>query len=387
VRYADFPLESPGVVVHGNVVGATQGKAERDAVLGNGDARAAFQSFKVPRAPLTYLLSGGGGPPEAPELEVWVSGRLWTRVPALFGRGPADAVYVVREDAGGSSWVQFGDGVTGARLPSGAGNVVARYRTGTGAYGALRPDTPVQAGAALDRLDRVLLPGVGAGGAAAESADSARAAAPGTTQSLGRLVSAADFEAEALAIPGVWRASAAWSLRQGTSALVLTVLMETGRDADKLAAYDLSRGMRRFPVVAVPGVLAWVYLAAELAVDPTFRSEAVVAAAHAALGAQGAPAGADPAGGLFWPGARRFGAPEYATRIEAVLQGVPGVAWAAVTGLRVLGPAPDPAALAAPPGAVAADPVLGCAEDRMLALHAAHLRLSPVRAAEAGTPP
>ncbi len=50
VIYADFPNENPTVIVHGNLVAATQGKAERESPLGNGDARQVFQNFKLPKA-------------------------------------------------------------------------------------------------------------------------------------------------------------------------------------------------------------------------------------------------------------------------------------------------------------------------------------------------
>ncbi len=164
VDYASFPLDDPSVVVYGNVALATQGKSERETVLGGGDAREAFQTFALPKAPLTYLVSAGAAPPEVPELAVYVAGRAWTRVPTFFGRGPLEEVYVVREDAEGTTRVQFGDGKTGARLPSGVGNVTAAYRVGVGAFGALRADTGVAAGARLERLEKVRLPGAASGG-------------------------------------------------------------------------------------------------------------------------------------------------------------------------------------------------------------------------------
>src|SRR5690606_28086859 len=97
--YADFPLEAPTVTVFGNLVPATQGKAEREATLGNGDNRQTFQTFKLPKAPLTYLTVPGETPPEAPELEVYVDNRRWRRVDAFFAATPTDEVYIVREDA------------------------------------------------------------------------------------------------------------------------------------------------------------------------------------------------------------------------------------------------------------------------------------------------
>jgi predicted phage baseplate assembly protein len=317
-----------------------------------------------------------------PELEVWVSGRLWTRVDSFFGRGPRDEVYVVRQDADEVSWVQFGDGGTGSRLPSGVRNVAARYRSGTGAFGALKPGKTVQAGR-LDGLARVRLPGVAAGGAAPETAEVARAAAPGRIQSLDRLVTLADVEAETLAVPGVTKARAAWELHGGVPAVVLTVLMEGGREAEyaavteTLASYDRCRGPRRHPLRAFPGTFHWVAVAATVAFDPTRRREEVEAAIRAALGVAEGPEGAL-GGGLFSVERRRFAEGEWATRVTAAVQNVPGVLWTQLTALDSLGESTDPASL--DDMGAALQPVLGCGPRAVLRLHAAHLRLTPAGA-------
>ena len=53
----------------------------------------------------------------------------------LYGQ-PADApVYELRTAEDGTSLLQFGDGTTGAPLPTGRGNVTATYRTGVGLAG------------------------------------------------------------------------------------------------------------------------------------------------------------------------------------------------------------------------------------------------------------
>ncbi|UCD64477.1 MAG: hypothetical protein JSW34_03315, partial [Candidatus Zixiibacteriota bacterium] len=198
----EFDEANPTVSVFGNLCAATQGKRESDAKLGNGDNRAKFQTFKLPRAPLTYLFNAGATPTHQPELEIWVNDRLWTRVDTFYGHGPRKEIYVVREDGDGNSHVQFGDGITGSRLPSGKGNVIAKYRSGSGAYGELRAGSSPSAGERVDNLDKVLLPGLVSGGTAPESGDSARYAAPQRVQSLGRLVSLSDYEAEVLALSG-----------------------------------------------------------------------------------------------------------------------------------------------------------------------------------------
>jgi hypothetical protein len=383
VPYADYSNETPDVQVYGNLVRATQGKSERQTPLGNGDGRQTFQTFKLPKAPLTYLSDPAENPPEVPELEVYVEGRRWTRVPTLFGQGSKDEVYVVREDADGTSWVQFGDGGTGAQLPSGIKNVVAVQRSGQAAYGGLKEGTKVQAGGRATGLDRVELPGVVSGGQRPESGERARRAAPGKVQSLGRLVSLRDFGTEALAIAGVSLVSAAWQLVDNVAAVVLTVLMDTGRDEEiaqvrqALATANRCRGPQRFPVIVEQGARKYVYLDATVAVDASFQLSGVGPAVKEALGVAGEEGnGIDGSRGLFATGKRRFGEREYATRIEGAIQNVPGVLWSAVNGLGALATATDPSTLAAPASPWPLDPAVECGADEVLGLYTAQLQLS-----------
>jgi predicted phage baseplate assembly protein len=278
--------------------------------------------------------------------------------------------------------VQFGDGKTGARLPSGVKNVAARYRTGQGAHGALKTDTNVQPKGKLQRLDKLRLPGVASGGAEPESGDKARQAAPGKIQSLDRLVSLGDFETETLAVPGVRRAAAAWEIYDNVPAVVLTVLMESGRDGElaqvraTLATYNRCRGPQRFPIIVKAGQVLPVYLDASFALDPTFREELVRKAIEAALGVAGeAPGNGD---GLFTVGRRRFGAREYASRVAATIQKVAGVLWAKVNGFGPPGPTPDPTADFPPSPPWPLNETVDCAPDRILALDRAQLELNPV---------
>lgn len=383
VSYSDFPHDEPAVSVYGNLAEATQGKTERETALGNGDNRQAFQTFKLPKSPLTYLTVPGETPPEVPELDVYVENTKWTRVPTLFGRSPKEHVYIVREDTSGDSWVQFGDGKTGARLPSGVKNIVAIERTGHGAFGPLKDGTKVQATGRVPRLDRVDLPGIVSGGQARESGEIAREAAPGKVQSLDRLVSLKDFETETLATGGVSKASAAWELMDNVPAVVLTVLMQTGRDAELaqvqqvVATANRCRGPCRFPVIIRPGSVRFVFLDVTVAVGPEVRAETVGPAIRKALGVAGLEAtGIDGLRGLLAPGQRRFGDREYATRIEAVIQNLSGVLWASVHGLGALGTATDPSTLSPPAAPWPLNPVVPCDTDEVLGLFAEHLDLT-----------
>ena len=87
-------------------------------LLGGGDASEKFQRFKLRQPPLTYA-SAANASGAASTLEVRVNDLLWQEAPTLYGRGAKEHVYIARRGDDGSTTVQFGDGVTGARLPSG----------------------------------------------------------------------------------------------------------------------------------------------------------------------------------------------------------------------------------------------------------------------------
>lgn len=377
----DFPEEAPRVTVFGNLVDATQGKAEKDAVLGNGDAGQSFQTFPLPKSPLTYFLASEATPPHQPELQVWVNGRLWTRVDALFAHEPKEQIYVVREDADGRSYVQFGDGITGARLPSGIGNVLARYRSGNGARGPIKPGATPSSSERPADFDKVSLAGIVSGGAEPEDPEKAREAAPGKVQSLGRVVSVKDHETETLSIPGVVTASASWDVHEGIPAILLRVLLEAGREAEfsavraAIAHAQRCRGANRHPVIVQQALLRYVFLDVTYARDPAFAFEAVDAALRAELGLVGDDAHAR--SGLFGLHARRLGEREYASRVEGRLNNVAGVIWCKVVSFGRFSPGVhDPATLNTPAPPRQRLATLPCAACELLQLAARHLSLT-----------
>jgi hypothetical protein len=374
---SDFDEEKPTISVFGNLVEVNEGKAVPMTLLGNGDARAAFQTFKLPK-PLTYHLSPGATPPEVPELEVYVANRLWKQVSSLFGQAPDAPVYIVREDVDGNSWVQFGDGLTGARLPSGVGNVAAAMRTGSGARGPLEAGADPAQSARIAEVKKLAIPAGIFGGADAEEGGKARIAAPGKVQGLDRLVSLADYESELLSIPGVERVRADWDIRDGVPGVALRVLLEAGREAEleavraTIASYQKCRGPNRFALFVEQAVFAWVYCDLTYGLDPGYLATDVEAAIIAALAPDGA-ANAD-RDGLFSVAARRLGGPEYATRIEGLVNEVPGVTYAKATGLGRVTVAGDRLILPPAPRPLAA--LLSAAPTELLALKSEHLGLA-----------
>jgi hypothetical protein len=392
---ADFDEAAPTVTVFGNLVDASQGKQEREAVLGNGDSRQSFQTFPLPKAPLTYFLSSGAIPPQIPELEIWVNDRLWMQVGSFYGHGSKEQIYIVREDAEGRSFVQFGDGENGARLPSGLKNVKAVYRTGIGARGLLKSSATPTAGERPQGFDKVSLAGIVSGGADAEDQEKAREAAPGKVQSLGRLVSLRDYETETLAIPGVITTAAAWDLHVGVPAVILRVLLEAGREAEfadvraAILKAQRCRGPNRFAVVVEQALLRYAFLDLTYAPDPSYRQEDVEAELRAALGL------VDDLDhertGLFGLRARRLGDVEYASHIEGCVQNVAGVLWCKVSALGLF-PAPavgsppigDPTNLVLPASPRACATKLDCSPKELLQLADAHLTLTAAAETSAG---
>lgn len=378
---ADFPLANSTIVAFGNVVPMTQGKTQPAAILGNGDARQIYQSFQLPKPPLTWLLNEALTPPREAEVTILVNQIKWREVDSLFGNSPADQVYILREDNAGNTWVQFGDGINGATLPSGIGNITATYRSGNGANGWRQSGAKPQANGRVANLSQLRLYDEVTGGTLDEDPSHVRQGAPGRVEELGRVVSLSDFEYEALAIPGVEKALAIWDTEDNVPLLKLTVLLSNNTPAQldgvqaALTIANSARGANRFAVLVADASLEYLYLAVTIGLLPGYHSAPILAAAAKAIGALPVDGSAVPFGGLFSVDQRMLGQEEYATRIEGALQNVEGVSWVEVTGLGSLGTANDPSTLALP-SPLSLSPNISCANDRVLALYAAHFTAS-----------
>ena len=110
-------------------------KSEGKVVLGNGNGRLKFQCFDLPESLLENLPGAKMNPPSVPEVEIYVDGDLWEMASSFFGHKNDDSIYIVRRDTDGHLYIQFGDGVSGRRLPTGTNNIVAKKRSGAGKRG------------------------------------------------------------------------------------------------------------------------------------------------------------------------------------------------------------------------------------------------------------
>ncbi|MFG2626565.1 putative baseplate assembly protein [Streptomyces sp. NPDC048473] len=194
------------VKVLGNVVGATHGEGRAEPI-GSGDADRTNQTFTLWQSPLTWMASDT--PLGAtPVLEIRVDGLLWHAVDSLAGRGTRERVYITGTTGDGRTTVTFGDGVHGARLPSGHENVRARYRFGTGRAANVAAERITQAMTRPLGVTSVTNPHPASGGADADGPALTRRTVPLAVAALDRLVSVSDYEDFARSRAGIGRAVA-----------------------------------------------------------------------------------------------------------------------------------------------------------------------------------
>jgi hypothetical protein len=312
-----------------DLVPVSRGTTVTGEVLGSGSAALANQSFTLAKSPLTYLASGNGS---VAALAVYVDGVTWQQVPSFYRQSRGARVFVVsRSPDQVVATITFGDGVNGARLSSGTGNVVATYRYGSGAASppAGRLTTIAQP---QPNLASVQNPVAVSGGADPQSPADVRGNAPASVFTFGRAISAVDYEVVAAQAPGVSRVAALWALGAGQRSLVTVYVGDdqaavTAAGAALAGSQDPNRPVQVILATPVP-----LRLTATLVVAADRPVPAVVAAAAAA-------SSGDP-GGLFSPGVMGIGRRLYRSAIDAALM-VPGVvAVHDLTVIRELGTGP-----------------------------------------------
>lgn len=311
-------------VLYANVARATHGETRRE-VLGGGNAATPFQRFTLKQKPLTYV-SAATASGSTTTLEVRVDDVLWHETPSLYGRGPRDRVYITRRADDGTVTVQFGDGRTGARLPTGVENVRAVYRSGTGVEGLVKAG---QLSLLMTRplgVQKAHNPLAPTGAADPESLDRARENAPFTVLTLGRIVSQQDFEDFARSFGGIGKAQATllWDGEKRTVHVTVAAVAPAVGTADYrvdaesdlytnlLLAMDAARDDQQPMEVASYEPLLF-RLTAHLRLNPDYLAESVLPAARAAL--------LD----AFAFERRSFGQPAHKSEVMARLQAVAGV--------------------------------------------------------------
>jgi len=306
------------VTLNANVACATHGETKRE-VLGSGDAAQAFQQFLLKQSPLTYVPAPTPAG-VASTLELRVNDIRWDESPGFCGAPAQQRTFITRRDDDQRTTAQTGNGLTGARLPTGVENVTAKYRVGLGVGGMVRAG---QVSLLLTRppgLKEVTNPLPAAGGADPETRDQARDNAPLTVLTLDRIVSLQDFEDYARAYPGIGKAQAAWLWDGENQVIHLTIAGAGGSVVPPSSLLyrnlQLSIDSARDPGPAVRvgsyAPLAF-NLAARLLIHPAYLVDKVKAAVTARIT------------NTFSFARRQFGQAVTQSELLAVMQGVEGV--------------------------------------------------------------
>jgi len=306
------------VRINANIATATHGETVQE-LLGGGDGSAKFQTFTLRQPPLTYVSAANASGTES-TLQLRVNDLLWHETRALYGHGAKDHVYIARRDNEGNTTVQFGDGVTGARLPSGQNNIRAKYRKGIGLEGLVKTG---QLSMLLSRplgIKGVVNPQDATGAQNPEQLGDARTNAPLRVLTLDRVISLIDYENFACSFAGIAKALATWTWDGRSRGVMLTVAGPNGAAVEAgSATYDNLLGAIRAagdPFVELHVKTyrpAYFRFAGNVKIDADFEADKVLAAVEQALR------------GNFAFSARSFGQPVMLSAVISVIQAVSGV--------------------------------------------------------------
>jgi ligand-binding sensor domain-containing protein len=327
LKYAYDPAT---VKIYANVVRATHGETTQE-VLGSGDGTLAHQQFALQKPPLTYVPAATARGAQS-TLEVRVNQVLWREVPSLYPLTMNDRAYIIRIQDDGTTTITFGDGIRGARLPSGLENVTATYRSGLGMAGNVGAVQLKLLKARPLGIQDVINPLPASGGEDQEPLETAKVKAPSTVKILDRIVSLPDFENFTRSFAGIGKAqtTALWT---GSNQLVhitiagingSEVLPESELYLKLMAAIDSARDLSEQVQIASYQRLLF-NLEARILVDPSYIAALVEQAVQQKLIEQ------------FAFDRRDFGQPVTAAAVIATMHQIEGVIAVDLDALHRLG--------------------------------------------------
>lgn len=338
-RALDWKYIRRSVTITANVASATHGETVEE-VLGSGNAGTAYQSFTLRRTPLTYITAQTASG-IASTLEVQVNDVIWSEVPSLYGHGPQERIYVTRHADDGMVTVQFGDGITGARLPTGLANVRTKYRVGIGLEGLVGADKIMLLLSRPLGLKGASNPLPSADAADPESREEARRNAPITVLTLDRVVSLRDFEDFARARTGIAKTLASWMLGAERRGVFVTVAGQNGNAITDTGAIEnaLHAFGNKFVPVRVRSYRELLFrIQATVKVAPDRIPDVVRDAIDATLR------------DAFSFEKRSFGQPVHRSEVIALIQNVPGVVSVNLTSLKTTSQTTSPLTAEVPEG-------------------------------------
>jgi hypothetical protein len=277
-----------GVAFNANVVKATHGDT-RIEPLGSGDASVPGQRFTLRQPPLTFVPANEADG-IASTLHVYIDGAEWREADAVAMLGPGTRGFTTETDDASGVTIRFGDGVRGARLPTGLNNVQAVYRSGIGVAGNVRAGQINQLLTRPLGVRGVLNPMEAAGGSDRDPIERMRSNLPLSVAALGRLVSVRDYADFARSFAGIAKAASTRFAVGGSAGVWLTIAgnddIEIPPDSD--LHQMLTRALREFGDPELPVSILFrdrraLLLVARIAIDPAYRWEDVVARVRATL--------------------------------------------------------------------------------------------------------
>jgi predicted phage baseplate assembly protein len=246
----------------------------------------------------------------------------------LFGAKPTARSYSLDVDEQGRNFVVFGDGIRGARLPSGVNNVRATYRKGLGVDGNVGADKLTQLMSRPLGLKSVSNLVAAQGGSDPESADAARASMPLTTRTLGRAVSLLDYEDFARAFSGIAKAQAQVLQLTAGPTIAITIAAPGGAALTAVSPVWINllgalrtSGDPHVSVTLLAHQASPFHIGLRVKRDPAYEAKTVLAAVEAVLRAH------------FTFEARELSQPVQQSDVIAVAQAVPGVVAVDITHL------------------------------------------------------
>jgi len=319
------PLEPAFILssirINANIAAATHGDSrqmrKQPEVLGSGDGSATFAAFQLKQSPVTYTSSSDPSGARS-SLTVSVDDIAWKETPSLLNAGKTDRLYTARIADDASLTVRFGDGITGARLPSGVENVTAVYRVGIGSAGNLDAGQLTLLLTPQLGVKSVVNPMPALGGVDPETQDRARQNAPLTVLTLDRIVSLDDFQYFAAAFAGIGKAQAVWLWNGEQQVVAVTVAaVDGGTLSDTVqshlqGAMDAARPPHQAMVV-LSGQIIPLTVSAAIRVVDGYDFKVVGPAVTSALTQ------------AFGFAARSFSQPVSASEMVAAMQKVDGV--------------------------------------------------------------
>jgi predicted phage baseplate assembly protein len=279
---ADAGFTRENLRIAGNVALASHGERQPEKVLGSGDATLSGQRFVLAQQAVSFVPDPKQPRGVRADIDVVVDGQIWKQVGALRDFGPAEPVYTVKITEDGTLDIEFGDGQTGRRLPTGSNNVRVRTRVGVGLAGNLPAGTLTKIAKPHPLVSAVQQPLPTIGGNDRETADSLRKTAPTILLTLERCVSPADFASLAAAHASIWQARAFVRQSSGTRAHRVEVVVvpangaELGELAQTLATFLQSHALPNVEVTVTRFLPLPVTLAVTVEIDLAAFEPAVV---------------------------------------------------------------------------------------------------------------